>query len=506
MPVRECLLTFEEIPPFHISFIYPQINGVWIFIAGVLCFLMQAGFGLLEVGSIRAKNAQNVLLKNIIDGCAAALIYWATGFGLALGEGGNPFLGKTYFFLIGYEDQLVIFFFFYVFAATTATIVSGAVAERCRFRAYLVYTFVLTGFIYPVNTHWLWSPDGFLHGHVVDYAGGGAVHMVGGAAALAGAWIIGPRIGRFTYDESTKKWSSNPIPGHNAVLAATGAFILWFGFFPFNAASGFAIVGDGFAQVGRVATVTALAGAAGCFTLLGVGFYFHEEQTIDLGLSINGLLSGMVATCSGVGYYDPWAGIPVGITGALSYYAFALLLEKLRIDDPIGAAPVHLAAGGWGLICAAFFTNGAYLDGATADQIGIFFGGNGILLGWQLAALLLDFAWPFTTCSLMFWTMNRYGILRVSEEAEKMGMDHHHHGGSAYRWDSVVTGPSTQSISASKTNANVGTASNSGADEEIGETAPTNENESSNHSSNELRRRSAAALRTSMMPTPYGAL
>ena len=252
--------------------------------------------------------------------------------------------------------------------------------------------------------------------------------------------------------------------------------------------------------------MTALAGAAGCFTLLGVGFYFHEEQTIDLGLSINGLLSGMVATCSGVGYYDPWAGIPVGITGALSYYAFALLLEKLRIDDPIGAAPVHLAAGGWGLICAAFFTNGAYLDGATADQIGIFFGGNGILLGWQLAALLLDFAWPFTTCSLMFWTMNRYGILRVSEEAEKMGMDHHHHGGSAYRWDSVVTGPSTQSISASKTNANVGTASNSGADEEIGETAPTNENESSNHSSNELRRRSAAALRTSMMPTPYGAL
>lgn len=459
---------------------------------------MQAGFGLLEVGSIRAKNAQNVLLKNIIDGCAAALIYWATGFGLALGEGGNPFLGKSFFFLVGYEDQLVVFFFFYVFAATTATIVSGAVAERCRFRAYLFYTFVLTGFIYPVNTHWLWSPDGFLYGHVIDYAGGGAVHMVGGAAALAGAWLIGPRIGRFTYDESTKKWSSNPIPGHNAVLAATGAFILWFGFFPFNAASGFAIVGDGFTQVGRVATVTALAGAAGCFTLLGVGFYFHEEQTIDLGLSINGLLSGMVATCSGVGYYDPWAGIPVGITGALSYYGFALLLEKFRIDDPIGAAPVHLAAGGWGLICAAFFTNGAYLEGATPEQIGIFFGGNGVLLGWQLAALVLDFAWPFATCSLMFWTMNRYGILRVSEEAEKMGMDQHHHGGSAYRWDSVVTGPSKQT--------NLGTVSNSGVDEEIGEAPPTNENEPSNNSSHELRRRSVAALRTSMMPTPYGAL
>ena len=140
---------------------------------------MQAGFGLLEVGSIRSKNAQNVLLKNIIDGCAAALAYWATGFGLALGEGGNPFLDKTYFFLIGYNDEMVYFFFFYVVAGTTATIVSGAVAERCRFRAYMIYTFVLTGFIYPVCSHWIWSSAGFLYGHVIDYAAGGAVHVVG---------------------------------------------------------------------------------------------------------------------------------------------------------------------------------------------------------------------------------------------------------------------------------------------------------------------------------------
>lgn len=318
---------------------------------------------------------------------------------------------------------------------------------------------------------------------------------------MAGAWIIGPRLGRFTYDESTKKWRSNPIPGHNAVLAATGTFILWFGFFPFNAASGFAIVGDGFAQVGRVVTVTALAGASGCLTLLGVGFYFHDGKIIDLGLSINGLLSGMVATCAGVGYYDAWAGIPVGITGALSCYAFALLLEKLRIDDPVGAAPVHLAAGGWGLICAAFFSNGAYLSDATADQIGIFFGGNGVILGWQLAALVLDFAWPMATCALMFWTMNRYGILRVSEEAEKMGMDNEHHGGSAYRWDSVVTTPSTKRLDAN--DANVG--SNIGVDEEKGAT-PSNEEEDEDERTPKLRRRSAAALHTSMMPTPYGAI
>ncbi|KAL7525479.1 hypothetical protein ACHAWF_001382 [Thalassiosira exigua] len=420
--------------------IQAAIDGLWIFTAGVLCFLMQAGFGLLEVGSIRAKNAQNVLLKNLLDGCAAALAYWAVGFGLALGEGGNPFWGQSYFFLIGYEDQLVYFFFFYVFAGTTATIVSGAVAERCRFRAYLIYTFVLTGFIYPVASHWIWSPDGFFHGRVIDYAAGGAVHMVGGAAALSGAWVLGPRIGRFEYDESEGRWISKPIRGHNAVLAATGTFILWFGFFPFNAASGFTIVNEGFVQVGRAATVTALAGASGCLTLLWVGYRFREGKTVDLGLSMNGLLSGMVATCSGVGYFDPWAGIPIGATGALSYYAMAALLEKLRIDDPLGAAPVHLGAGAWGMFLVAFFVNGRYMDDPPPERVGIFFGGNGVLLGWQLAAIALDFAWPMVTCSIMFGIMKKFGIFRVSEEAEKMGMDSHHHGGAAYHWGSVVLG------------------------------------------------------------------
>jgi len=417
--------------------IIQAIDGLWIFTAAVLCFLMQAGFGLLEVGSIRAKNAQNVMLKNLLDGCTASIAYWATGFGLALGEGGNPFLGKSYFFLSGYQDNLVYFFFFYVFAGTTATIVSGAVAERCRFRAYVVYTFVLTGFIYPVASHWVWSPDGFFHGRVIDYAAGGAVHMVGGAAALSGAWILGPRIGRFVYDKPSNTWISQQIPGHNTVLAATGAFILWFGFFPFNAASGFTIVGSGFVQVGRVATVTALAGSSGAITLLFVGWISKEGDVLDLGLCINGLLSGMVATCSGVGYYDPWAGLPIGGTGALAYYAMAWLLDRLRIDDPVGASPVHLGAGAWGMLMVAFFVNGEYLDDATPDNTGIFFGGSGMLLAWQLAAILLDFAWPMATCSLMFWTLNKFGLFRVSEEAELMGMDFHHHGGSAYVTDSV---------------------------------------------------------------------
>ena len=423
------------------------INGVWILVAGILCFLLQAGFGLLEVGSIRAKNAQNVILKNILDACVAALAYWAIGFGFAFGEGNNPFIGLSYFFLIGYDD-FVTFFFFYVFAGTTATIVSGAVAERCRFRAYLIYSFVLTGFIYPVSSHWIWTEQGFLYGKVFDYAGGGAVHMVGGAAAFSGAWLLGPRIGRFEYNSETETWISHPIRGHDSVLAATGAFILWFGFFPFNAASGMSIVGAGLTQTGRVAVVTALAGAAGCMTLLAVGVYFRKESTIDLGLSMNGLLAGMVATCSGVGYYDPWVGILAGSTGALVYYGMAWVMEFMwRIDDPLGAAPLHLGAGAWGMILVAFCANPAYID--DVSQRGIFYGGDGTQLGWQLAAICAYTSWTMATCSLMFWTLNYLGWFRVSEEVERMGMDLHHHGGAAYVRGSVVPSVKSKDIATS---------------------------------------------------------
>ena len=288
--------------------------------------------------------------------------------------------------------------------------------------------------------------------------------MVGGAAALSGAWILGPRLGRFRYDEATETWISCPIPGHNAVLAATGTFILWMGFFPFNTAAGFTIVNEGFVAVGRVATVTALAGASGCLTLLSVGYYWREEKTVDLGLSMNGLLSGMVATCSGVGYYNPWAGIPIGITGSLSYYASAWVLERLRIDDPLGAAPVHLGAGAWGMLLVAFFANGEFMENATSDHVGIFFGGNGKLLGWQLAAIALDYAWTMATCSIMFGVLKYFGIFRVSEAAERMGMDYHHHGGAAYIWASTPphlqpftssTGIPTKDVEGGKTSVNV---------------------------------------------------
>jgi len=413
------------------------INGLWVLIAGVLCFLLQAGFGLLEAGSVRAKNAKNIMIKNLLDAAVAALAYWAVGFAFAYGEGGNPFIGLSFFFLKGTNDY-IMWFFQFVFAGTTATIVSGAVAERCRFMAYIIYSFALTGFIYPVVAHWVWNADGFLYGKVYDFAGGGAVHGVGGAAAMAGAYFLGPRIGRFVKNEETGKVEPVEIPGHNLVLAALGGFILWFGFFPFNCASGANIVGfQAVIDTGRVAVVTTLAGATGAFTLL---FYGRVcLKTWDMMLALNGLLAGMVATCSGVNAYEPPIALVVGASGSMVYYAQNWLFENvLHIDDPLGASALHMGAGFWGLLLVGFLGSPDYL-GDDRDLIGIFYGGNGKQLGYNLYGMVVYFSWAFGTCAILFWTLNYFGRFRVSEEVELMGMDIHHHGGHAYRLGSMVT-------------------------------------------------------------------
>ena len=410
------------------------INSLWVFVAATLCFLLQAGFGLLEAGSVRSKNAQNIMIKNLMDAAVSAIAYWAIGFAFAFGEGGNPFIGTSYFFLKDAEDYYIIWFFHFVFAGTTATIVSGAVAERCRFRAYLIYSFALTGFIYPVVAHWNWHPDGFFYGKVLDYAGGGAVHGVGGAAAWSASYFLGPRIGKFVKNEETGKIETKHIPGHNLVLAALGGFILWFGFFPFNAGSSGDITDVD--TVGRVVVVTTLAGASGSFTLLLFGQWRYGHW--DMMMALNGLLAGMVSTCSGVAYYDPWVAIIVGLTGALVYYGQINLFEYvLHIDDPLGASALHFGAGFYGMILVGFLGNPKYL-GDDEDLAGIFYGGNGTQLGWQLTAFATYFSWAFGTCSIMFFTLNRLGWFRVNAEVERMGMDIHHHGGHAYRLGSML--------------------------------------------------------------------
>jgi Amt family ammonium transporter len=408
--------------------IIAAVNGVWILVAGVLCFLLQAGFGLLEVGMVRSKNAQNIMIKNLLDVAVAALSYYAVGYGLAYGEGGSPFCGQSYFFLNGTEDYIGWFFQF-VFAGTTATIVSGAVAERCQFRAYLIYSAVLTAFIYPVVSHWIWSADGWMAGKVLDFAGGGAVHGVGGTAALSAAWILGPRIGRFSYDEETKKWTSHKIPGHNLVLSALGGFILWMGFFPFNGGSGLDIGSvDGALITGRVVVVTTLAGASGGVTMLAFGRIKSGEW--DMMLSLNGVLAGMIASCSGVNTFHPTVALFVGFSGSWAYYLQDWVTEYVfHIDDPLGAAALHMGAGFWGCILSGLLANDEYVG---EEMAGLFYGGSIKTLGWQLIAILAYFGWAFGTCSIMFGTLMYLGWFRVSEEEESEGMDLTHHGGSAY--------------------------------------------------------------------------
>ncbi|KAL3910217.1 MAG: hypothetical protein SGILL_007779 [Bacillariaceae sp.] len=406
------------------------IDMAFVLICGFLCFLLQAGFGLLEVGSVRKKNAQNIMMKNILDAVVTAIAYFAFGYAFAYGESENGFIGNSYYFLIGTEDY-INWFFQYVFAGTVATIVSGAVAERLRFRSYLVYSFVLSGFVYPVVCHWIWDPNGFLYGKVLDFSGSGAVHLVGGAAAMSGAWVLGPRIGKFIVDPETGKKTPRDIPGWNKVLASLGTLILWFGFFPFNAGAGYSIANpEAAVNTGRAVVVTCLAGASGSLTMLLYGIVRFRQW--DLNLAMNGLLAGMVASCSGVNVYEPYIALTcVGTLGAVFFQVQDYLFEYvLFIDDPLKASSLHMGAGVAGLLCVGFFADPKYVDN-DENVMGIVFGGNGQQLGFQLYGMVVYFAWAFGTSTIMFWGLRLIGWLRVSEEVEKIGLDSHHHGGSA---------------------------------------------------------------------------
>jgi Amt family ammonium transporter len=290
-----------------------------------------------------------------------------------------------------------------------------------------VYSAFISGFIYPVVCHWIWDPDGFMYGKVADFSGSGAVHLVGGAAAFSGAYFLGPRIGKFVKDEETGKTVAVVIPGHNAVLAAAGTLLLWFGFLPFNAGAGYAVAGEqGAINTGRAVVVTVLAGAAGACSLLAVSVIKFKQW--DLAFAMNGLLAGMVASCSGVNVYDTGIAIVVGILAAGGFYVQNWLMENvLRIDDPLGAAALHMGAGIVGVISVGFFANPRYVDN-DPSRAGVFYGGNGVQLGYQFMAVAVYFAWSFGLSSIMFWGLNRFGWLRVSEKCELMGLDLHHHG------------------------------------------------------------------------------
>ena len=415
------------------------IDIAWLLIAGVLVLFMQAGFGLVESGFIRSKNVTNILMKNALDLSAGAIAYWAVGWGLAYGTTefiDIRFFGGGNFFYSGGDADYAGFFFQFAFAATAATIVSGAVAERTKFAAYLIYTVVITAVIYPVVTHWAWG-DGFLSAYatpvqfgdngMIDFAGSTVVHSVGGWAALVGAIMVGARRGKYNDDGSV-----NPLPGHSMPLGFLGVMILWIGWYGFNAGSTLGLSG-GFADLAaRVAVTTTLAAGAGALAAMAVSWARTGKS--DLSLTLNGVLGGLVGITAGCATVDPWAAVVIGLVAGVIIVFGVELLDSLRIDDPVGAVPVHLFNGVWGTLAVGLFTTQANLGPNYADSAsyGLLVGGGAEQLLYQAAGVIAVGAWT-VAASVVLFGLIKYTIgLRVSEAEEESGLDVAEHGIEAY--------------------------------------------------------------------------
>jgi len=402
----------------------------------VVIFFMQCGFAFLEAGSVRSKNTVNILIKNMLDAFIGGVSYWAIGWGLAYGEGGNPFCGGSQYF--NYQlpyDQYPKWFFQFVFAATAATIVSGAIAERCQFFAYFAYSIILTGWVYPPVSHWAWDGSGWLAqlGFYKDFAGSGVVHLLGATCAIVGCYFIGPRRGRFST-------TGKPIdmPGHSVPLAGLGGFILIFGFLAFNGGSQTQISAAGDGSVVGLAIVNTILGAAtGGMTVLFVN-KFALKQPWSFLMTLNGALAGMVALCAGCNLYEPWAALIVGGLGGLGFMIIHFGMLKLKLDDPLDAVGVHGGGGIAGLLCVPWFM---YV-GLEPGMRGIFWDGHTShpwkVLGFQIGGGLVITAWAFVWSLILFGSLKMAGILRVGTEDEFKGMDLIKHGESAYPADAWV--------------------------------------------------------------------
>lgn len=438
-----------------------EVNTFYVMWAATLVFLMQLGFAMLSAGAVRTKNTANILLKGVLDACLGSLVWYFVGYGFAYDIDGspNPFIGggKSHFALSGMHVEeakdgrdWVMWFFQYAFAAAAATIVSGAVAERCQLSAYLIYTVAITGFVYPVVVHWVWDTAGFLCAWnpddsvriatgMVDFAGSGVVHMTGGWAALCGAAILGPRLGRFDIN-------GNPAPGysgHSMPLTVLGTFILWGGWYGFNQGSTLGLQNQG-QTAARVGVTTTLAAGAAAVTGLYLKYVLPRNlggtgMTVwDLGHTCNSLLGGLVGITAGCAVVEPYAAIIIGIIAAFVYHGASCLMRRLKIDDPLDAFAVHGACGVLGVIVPGLFGTADYTenngdgDGKLPSDPGIFYGGSGMLLGAQICGCVLIQLWVVTLSVIMFFILKKAKILRVPIDVEEAGLDMSKHGGSAY--------------------------------------------------------------------------
>jgi ammonium transporter, Amt family len=413
------------------------VNTVWTLIAAFLVFCMQVGFVMLEAGFARSRESVNILVEGIADTCICGVLFWAWGFAFMF-EPGTPWIGTQGFFLMGLSPTymttgiplLGFWVFQFAFADTASTITSGAMIGRCGFWGDILYSIGVTGFIYPIIGHWTWGPDGWLallNFH--DFAGSTVVHSIGGAISLAGAIALGPRLGRIF-----KRDGGGPPPAHDLIIGAVGGLILWFGWYGFNPGSTLSALDT--AGIGRVSFNTTLAA---CSAGLAALFYsYARSKKWDLGLTVNGFLGGLVAITCPCYWVDPVGAFFIGLVAGLVVIWGLDALEFLRIDDPIGAVPVHLVAGIWGTLSLGLLASGAYgaptATGASTSSVvtGLFYGGGLSQLGLQALGSFSTVAATLAVSLLMMFALRRVGVLRVSKAGELEGLDLHEHGATAY--------------------------------------------------------------------------
>ncbi len=398
------------------------IDNMWLLIAGFLVMLMQAGFALVEAGFTRSKNSANILMKNLMDFSIGSLLYWVIGFGIMYGDSWAGFIGLPNLFYTdsGFGDNYANYsdlFFQTVFAATAATIVSGAMAERTEFKAYLIFTIVITVFIYPISGHWTWGGGWLSQLGFHDFAGSTIVHSVGAWVGLAGAAMIGPRIGKYN-----KAGKANAIPGHNLLLGALGVFILWFGWFGFNPGSQLAAAGtENAVAIGHIAVTTNLAAAAGAIAAMLTAWVRYKRPLLSI--SLNGALAGLVAITAGTNVVDPAGAVAIGaMAGIILPFAVEFLDSVLKIDDPVGAISVHGVSGAFGTLMVGIFSTSS----------GLLYGHGFTQLGIQAVGVLAIFAWAFGLGLILFYILKKAKILRVSKRVEEEGLDIYEHGETSY--------------------------------------------------------------------------
>lgn len=417
-----------------------QIFGVWFLIGAALVFWMQAGFAMVETGFTRAKNAGNIIMKNLMDFCIGTVMFILIGFGLLLGEDLMGLIGRPGFDIFtAYESfDWSNFVFNLVFCATTATIVSGAMAERTKFLSYCIYSGVISALIYPIEAHWIWGGGWLAQIGFHDFAGSCAIHMVGGISALVGAKILGPRIGKFNTDKDGKVTKVNAFPGHSLPLGALGVFILWLGWYGFNGAAAVSVE-----QLGSIFVTTTIAPAVA--TVVCMIFTWIKYGKPDVSMCLNASLAGLVAITAPCDVTDAFGAIVIGaVAGLLVVFGVWLLDYKLRIDDPVGAVAVHMMNGIWGTISVGFFaTNTApgysIADASGRELTGLLYGGGFKLLGLQLVGFASVAVWTLVTITVVFLVIKATIGLRASQEEEIVGLDTTEHGlASAYSGFSIM--------------------------------------------------------------------